>query len=278
MLKITDSQYELWSYIPLEYIRALHSGKSVPLLLRCLCQQNHQKDEIVVKLSGQVMSDDAKCRELLAAFIANELGIHVAEPVLVYLGQDSLLIFQENNLKQRARQAQGKNFGNKWAGDGYNEFVSGFSLHPDLVLKALHIFIFDVLIVNADRRFEKQNLKTYQNDIVIFDHEAGFGFLFDILPNPTPWLFTDHDKQWMCNHLFYQELKRNYAIFDLDTNIDNFISVLVNINPAFWTKAKSLVPAEWQQGHEQISKIEQHFALVNSNHSQYSQALKQLFS
>lgn len=278
MLKITDNQYTLWDYVPLEYVQELSSGKSMPLLLRCICAQDQQKDEIVVKLSNNIMSHDAKCREIIAAFIANELGLLVAEPVLVHINQDTLLAFKDNPHHQRVHNAIGKNFGNKWAGTGYNEFVHGFTLNQNILLKALNIFIFDVLIVNPDRRFEKQNLKTYQDNIIIFDHESAFGFVFDIFSNPTPWVFADYDKDWIRKHLFYTELKKNYPNTILPQNIDNFMSVITTINAQFWHKAKALIPTEWQQTHNQIDKIQARFDLINNNTSQFSNAIKQILS
>lgn len=281
MLKITDKDYQLWNYLPLMYIQELSSGRTKPLLMRCICQENKIKDDIVVKINDNVMSNDAKCREIIAAFIAafiaNQLDILVAEPVLVNIDDNTLLAFKDTEHYTKVAQAQGKNFGNKWAGNGYNEFIKGFNLTEEIFFKALHIFIFDVFIMNPDRKFEKQNLKTYQNEIIIFDHESSFAFLFDILPNPSPWNFAEYDKNWIKNHLFYQEIKKNYKNFNVSDNIDAFINVLHKIDYQFWQKTKSLIPTEWQKNHNQIEDIQKRFDLIVQNINNFSNSIKQLF-
>jgi hypothetical protein len=88
--------------------------------------------------------------------------------------------------------------------------VNEIALSKILFEQALAVFVFDVLVMNADRYAKKQNLKQNGKEIIIFDHESAFGFVFDISPNLEPWFFQSYDQEWMQNHLFYSEIKRNY--------------------------------------------------------------------
>ncbi len=54
--------------------------------------------------------------------------------------------------------------------------------------QAAHIFAFDALIQNPDRRYSNQNLLTRGNNIFVYDHELAFSFLEAILPLRHPWL------------------------------------------------------------------------------------------
>ena len=266
MLRITDAGFQLSEYIPLTFIQELNSGKSCPLLVRSVCEQTSTKDDIVVKLSDHIMSNDAKCREIIASFIANELNIRVAEPMLVHINQPIIDTFKDKpELFKRVSDAVGINFGCKWAGNGYNEFVNDTELPPNLFDDALNIFIFDILILNADRRPSKQNLKQNGENIVIFDHESAFGFVFDILPNKSPWILTEHDKEWIKGHLFYKNIRKNYNRFDVNKKINNFTSLIPKLNDFFWERVKEFVPSEWQNGHQQIAKIEAYLSKINQN-------------
>jgi hypothetical protein len=278
MLKITDTNYELWEYMPLRYIQTLSSGRTAPLLASGICKQNQNKGEIVIKLADATMSADAMCREIIAAWIAKEIDINVAEPILAMIDNISLLAFQQTEVYHRVAQAKGQNFASKWAGDGYSEFVVGFTLKGNLFVKALHIFIFDVFIINADRRFEKQNLKTYQDDIVIFDHESAFGFVFDIFPNASPWLLKPNDKeQWIYKHLFYSEIKKSQQDYELAVEIDNFVNRFQKLDNHFWEKVKWTIPATWQEKHNQIEKIETYLTKIINNSDKFAQEIKELF-
>lgn len=276
MLKITDPAYKLSTYLPLSHQETLTSGRTAPLLVRGVCTQTSQKDDIVVKLSDSTMSNDAKCREIIAAFIARELGILVAEPVLVEISNEVLLAFKEPSINTRMKNAIGINFGSKWAGDGYSEFVNPVKLPPILVEQALYIFIFDTLIHNADRRAGKQNLKNNGREIVIFDHESAFGFVFDIFPRKDSWVLNEMDKKWIKNHLFYKEIRNKYTRFDVSKEIDKFKFTLEKLDNSFWNKVKGLIPISWKGGHNQIVKIENFLSSITQNTDKFLEQLKTL--
>ena len=311
MPKITDTNYHLPIYTPIQYYHKLSSGRTEPLLVRCANTENtSERKDIVLKLSDGVMSHDAKCRELIASFIAKELDIHVPEPVLIHLSQESLLIFEGTDVHNRVEMALtlGYSFGSEWAGDGYNEFVKNVYLPFELLSQAFSIFVFDVLIGNADRRIEKQNLKTYQNDVIIFDHESAFGFVFDPFPNKTPSIIPASDKVWIQKHLLYEVLKKNGyfgesdifkeqnifveqniltdTISDFDStpqknytqDLDTILQKIRSLDNNFWEKIQSHVPVDWQQGHEQVSKIESYISQITYNIPIFRQQIIALFS
>lgn len=280
MPKITDKAYILPIYTPLQFLQVLSSGRTKPVLVRCIATtEPTNKEDIVLKISGVEISNDAKCREIIASFIAKELDILVAEPVLVHINETSKIIFEGTEVFERIENALGFNFGNKWAGDGFNEFVKDITLSEDLLPQALWIFLFDVLILNADRRLEKQNLKTYKEEIIIFDHESAFGFVFDIFPNLYPWIIQEIDKKWITKHLFYGTLRKYYLAdsADMKQMISSFIAKLRSLDAQFWEKVQRLVPQEWQQGHTQVTKIQQHISQIIDNLRDFETQINALF-
>lgn len=277
LLEISDT-YQLPVYQPIRYIAKLSSGRTEPLLVTCLnVADNNIRQEIVLKPTSNVMSYDALCRELLASLIAKKLEIQVAEPVLVLLDAESLKLFEGTDAYHQVKNALGYNFGSIWLGDGYNEFVKGFSLHNKLY-KALQIFVFDILIANADRREDKQNLKTYQENIAIFDHESAFGFVFDIFPNKTPWIISEADKGWITKHLFFDALKK----YNTPNTVSHGIAIICNYiilrlsDETFWNELPNIIPKEWQQGHEQVPKIITHIKTMVANISIFETELKKM--
>lgn len=98
-----------------------------------------------------------------------------------------------------------------------------------------------MLILNTDRRTNKPNLLSEGEKIIIFDHELAFGFVFDLISNNTPWIFTNADKPWIENHFFYSTLKSNKYQFE------DFMEQFRQLNENFWDKVFVLLPENWRK-------------------------------
>jgi hypothetical protein len=269
VIKITNDTYFLPIIEALHGIEELGSGTTKPMLIRGVCRTTHEKSDYVVKYRNSPrMSVEASCRELLASFIAKELEMNVAEPALINVSPEFVDSLRGKDGYKNANNSVGINFGSKFFGYGYFEFLQNQKLNEKQYGQAKQILALDIFISNADRRKEKQNMLTDGEKIMIFDHELAFGFVMDIIKNPTPWLISDADKSWIKNHFFYSVLKDN------EHNFDTFVETFEVLDNNFWDKAYVLIPQEWRT--KQVDEIKNNLTSLIDNKSIFLQELNKV--
>lgn len=192
------------------------------------------------------MSIESSCRELIAAFIARELELNVADPAIIDITPEFTETLIGKDGYKFASNSIGINFGCKYF-TGYWEFVKGQKLIENQFEAAEKIYAFDIFIANPDRRVDKQNMLTEGREILIFDHELAFSFVMDIIKNPKPWIFSTNDQSWIKAHYFYETLRQN------EHNFDKFVDTFSILDDYFWQKTRSLIPLEWNS--DQIDEI-----------------------
>lgn len=231
--------------------RILNTGRTRPMIIRGVCQQNGQKGEYVVKLKGSdQMWQGSSLNEILGAFIALELDFEIPEPVIVNISEGFV-----ENMRHRhdnfsiASGSLGYNFGNVLK-EAHQEMMPDQTVSKELKAKLLDLFAFDVLIGNPDRRNDKPNFLTNGKDLLIYDHEMAFSFtqILSFARNPTPWLILPADLNWLSNNFCYQQLKGNNYDFS------NFAARLSVLKEEFWKKAGQLIPEGWKNEHFNIIK------------------------
>lgn len=269
MIKITNDTYFLPTVEALYGIDELGSGTTKPMLIRGVCRTTHEKSDYVVKYrNAPRMSVEASCRELLASFIAKELEMNVAEPALINVSPEFVDSLRGKEGYKNANNSFGINYGSKFFGQGFFEFLQNQKLNEKQYGQAEQIFALDIFISNADRRKDKQNMLTDGEKIMIFDHELAFGFVMDIIKNPTPWLISDADKSWIKNHFFYPALKDN------EQNFDTFVESFEVLDKNFWDKADILIPQEWKT--KQVDDIKNNLTSLINNKSIFLQQLNKV--
>jgi hypothetical protein len=237
--KLTDPDYFLPEIFALQAEKVFGSGTTQPMLIRGICKKTHVKTEYVVKyINSPRMSAMSSCSELMAAFIGLELGLKVAEPAIIEVTQEFVETLKGRDGYKTANNSLGINFGCKYE-RGFMEFASNQQLNDEQYEQAGQIFSFDIFISNSDRRKEKPNMLTDGDNILIFDHELAFGFVMDIIKNPTPWIITDYEIGWIKNHYFYPILKGN------EHNFDEFVDSFTVLDEKFWDKLRKTIPEVW---------------------------------
>lgn len=246
-MKITDANYFLRYIEALQGIRSFGSGTTEPMLIRGVCTTTGEKADYVVKfVHSPRMSIEASGRELIASFMAMELELNIPEPAIINVTAPFVETLRGKQGFRAAANSIGNNFGCRYI-EGFMELLWNQKLSAGQVDQARKIFAFDTLITNSDRRTDKPNLLSDGEKIIIFDHELAFGFVFDIIANRTPWIFSDADKYWIKNHFFYSTLKSNKYQFD------DFIQQFSQLNKNFWDKAIVLLPVGWHK--DQVNDI-----------------------
>ena len=270
LLKITDKDYFLPTIEALVPLSVMSNGRTQPLLINGVCATTGGKDDYVLKFkTGNEMLVQSSCNELVAAFIARELDLNVVEPALINVSEefrDTLIGQSHYNI---ASESVGLNYGCKFV-PGFLEFVKDQSLSEYQYFQAQQIFALDVFISNSDRRNDKQNMLTDGRKIIIFDHEMAFGFLYELIKNPTPWLIRTEDRYWITRHYFYNMLKA------AKYNFGTFVESLDVIDNKFWDKVYTLVPKDWMG--DGLDQIKNNLNSLVKNRSTFLQELNKVFS
>lgn len=124
------------------------------------------------------------------ALLAADLGLPVAEPVLVHLidGFVDALPGEQSQLAQEMRQSVFPTFGCRRLPAGFSVWAADSEISEQSVEAAAEIFAFDALTLNVDRRAKNPNCQWNGKSFAIFDHELALDsaqigtFLL-----PAPW-------------------------------------------------------------------------------------------
>ncbi|MEQ1587552.1 MAG: HipA family kinase [Cyclobacteriaceae bacterium] len=276
MPSIKDINYRLPTIEPLQKGQSFLNSANKPFVITGVDTMTGLKDDYVVKLmKAERMSEAAAMREVIAAFIAMELDLPVTLPALINMPPDFINILKGESEYLVASQSLGYNFGTRYV-TGYQVFAVNQALPNTLIDSALEIFAFDVLIQNADRSHEapkKPNLNTNGKQLLIFDHEVAFGFIFELpfSKNKQPWVIRDIDKLWIEKHCLFRSLRGN--LFDEQ----NLLHKFARLDNAFWNRCWVLLPDSWREK-EQFESIKGFVNQIVSNGSIFIKNLQLLLA
>ena len=234
-MKITDPFFALSEIIAIQTIGTAQSGANRPLFIEGIEKENGKRGGYVLKYRGaERMTPSTSAKELLAAFMAIELGIQTPQPALVYVTDNFLETLTHHVDYQNILKGKGVNFGSVNVHPN-NNIIYQQQLTPEQQQQALQIFVFDLWIQNADRRFEKPNMFFSQDKIFVIDHELAFSFLdvFAFVPQSPPFLLDDMEINSAKNHFFYTILHHNKHL-DLDAAFQPFNT----LNTYFWQRVQ----------------------------------------
>ena len=232
VLKLTTTQF----------IRPMSIGRNHPLLLGC---ENAGGDtfEVVVKFRGKEMNGNAQIAELVAAQLADDLGLQVPQAAMVDIPEGFDAIIADKDLAAMVKGSPGLNFGSVNLGAGFTTWPPGRNTVGAQRDQAADIFAFDTLIQNPDRRAVNPNLWARSDKLGVYDHEQAFSFL--ALPiiggAPKPWQAAKQPKsfRFLEQHIFYRNLRGGRLDFGpfkekLGRLTDQNIQKYINAVPAVW--------------------------------------------
>lgn len=193
-----------------QFIQPMSTGRNHPLLLGC---ENAVGDlfEVVVKFRGREMAATAQIAELIAAALADDLGLKVPQPAIVNVPSGFETIIANRDAAKLVKNSLGLNFGSVHVGVGFTTWPPGRAPHGVQRDQAADIFAFDTLVQNPDRRAINPNLWVRSDYIGIFDHEQAFSPLcLPILGGaPKPWTVSNlgSEFRFLEQHIFYASLR-----------------------------------------------------------------------
>jgi hypothetical protein len=267
-MRITDNNYQIKHVMALEPTGTTRGGANKPLFITAFNRHLNKTEEFVLKYRGaERMNERASARELIGAFLAMQVGIPVPEPAIVSVNDLFLNLLTHHSDYAQIIHSKGLNFGSQ-------KILETIDLMPNQLLSPLHlkqatrIFIFDIMIQNADRNFQKPNMFLSNNRICVIDHEIAFGFIdtFSFLRSANPWTFNETDVQSFKKHFFYPQLCQN-PLVDIDEALEPF----EQINDVFWEKLSNFVPQEWRTA--EIQNIRQHITQILEHLSEFKKEI-----
>jgi len=234
------------------FIRPMKVGRTGALLLGCEDEKN-RSHEVVVKLRGREMTPKSQLAELVAAQLADDLGLDVPAVAVVDVPVGFEAIVSDPTVAAAVKASPGPNFGSVHLGPSFTLWPSERTPIGPARDQASMVFAFDALVQNPDRRAINPNLWARSDTIGVFDHEQAFAFLYTTILGdpPRPWIVADQALgfRFLEQHVFYPALRG--GVVDLD-GFEERLGKLTKSRIAGYFKA---VPKEWRSGHDLCEKI-----------------------
>lgn len=276
-MSIKDPTYRLPVIEPLQKHKTFASSANKPILIRGIDIDTGEKNDYVVKLTrAERMSESAAMREVVAAFIAMDLELPVAMPAVIRLSNESVSILKDDpELHRIAEKSIGHNFGTLYV-DNFQVLATHQHVPNTLLDSGMDIFAFDIFVQNTDRSHEppkKPNILTNGKELLIFDHELAFGFVFELSfnRNTEPWVIRESDKLSIEKHCLFRTVKGH--IFDQQ----KLLLKLGRLDNEFWTRAWELLPDAWKDK-EQFDTIKAYLDQIVNRKEDFIKNLQLLLS
>jgi hypothetical protein len=192
----------------IEYVRAMRSGRSGPLLLLCESADG-QASEIVVKISAGCDEGVINlAREMVAACLATDLGLPIPPPYVIDFAPEFTSAITDSDQRNRVQNSSPVAFGSHHITGQYSAWMRGQRLSHVMIPSAAAILVFDGIIQNPDRRADNPNCLTRGDEIRIFDHEMTFTHKL-VLGWLAPWRIGGlKNLETPGAHIFREQLRR----------------------------------------------------------------------
>jgi hypothetical protein len=242
--------------------RFLQTGRTNPAIFYCESTSDEVTD-YVVKLRGGMERRSGPVCELYAAMLAKHLGLFSPSPAMILIQEDLALAIADIETDPRRaaiiRDSIGLNYGCEFLPNVVT-WPEGQSIPGALVEEGMKVYGFDALIQNPDRGFDNPNLGTYQNKIVVFDHELAFSFLLEIFPSREPWKLAE--ERYLDDHVFANQLKEEMFPEDFTQRLSALTADVLQM-------FASVFPPEWQL--DDLPKIEAHLGLMQEHAAEFAE-------
>src|SRR5438132_738785 len=123
----------------MQFIRPMSAGRNRPLLLGCE-DDFRKRFEVVVKLRGREMGEKAQIAELIAAQLADDLGLDVPRAAVVAIPSEFEAVVPNSEAATSVRSSPGENFGSVHLGAGFTTWPPGRVPHGGQRDQAAAIF------------------------------------------------------------------------------------------------------------------------------------------
>jgi hypothetical protein len=227
---------------------------------------------LVLKFSaGCDLAERALVTEALAALLAADLDLPVPEPFVVRVDRDLAATIPDMEIRQRAEQSIGINFGSKKLPPGFSTVPVDRPVSNALMPVTGEILAFDTFIANPDRTVANPNCLTNGKSFAIFDHEAAFltdGIIGWKAPWKTGGVHFPKNLPSGNRHLFLEVVREKTC------DLDRFVGAFDLLTPARLSEYRAALPLEWVEKVPAIDGILNYLSELKNNVESACQNLK----
>jgi hypothetical protein len=249
--------------------RFLSSGRSRPAVFGCVDHSGNPAGDYVLKLSAAMdTGTKAAANEIIASLLAERLGLLRPEPAMVQIHPDLIpwLSARRPEVARVIQSSAGLNFASKFLTDAAI-WPIGRPLPDSMFGSAAHVFAFDALISNDDRRYTNPNVLVRGDDIFVIDHEAAFSFLYLVGGMEASWAVRN--RRSLTDHVFYFQLRKQTM------DLSMFTARLAQLGEAELETIVRAVPNEWR--YDGLERISDHLKAARDHSAEFSrQVLERL--
>lgn len=216
------------------------NGRTKPCLITCEGSVATDEDvQLVVKFSAGCHEREKNLAiEAIAAMLAADLELPVPEPFIVVVDDEFIGSIDDPQLKAFVHSSCRVAFGSKLVPNGFASWVKNGRIPVELTQIAAEVFVFDTIIINADRRPINPNCLTNGDEIAIFDHELSFG---TELFWKEPWHENGFDMAARVeNHIFSPSFFEQKP-----TELDRFKNAWKKLPVSRFRQYCEALPSEW---------------------------------
>ncbi|MEX0812612.1 MAG: HipA family kinase [Chitinophagales bacterium] len=273
MTKLTYQKYRLPVVEALNSFDLFETGTTAPMAIWGVDSDTGERDRFVVKFKKHNrMTPVSSAFEFLGAWMAIEIGLPAAEPVVVNISDDFVSTLLGRDGYKAASQSLGFNFGTRY-NSGITQIPQiGFKLNDTMLEQAKLLFAFDLFIQNIDRGHQKPNVGTNGEELFVYDHELAFSFIHQLpfLRSKTPWVLSSAESELYKKHFFYKRLKEEQIDFTAQVDkMDCF-------NDYFWNEVFTKIPKEFQV--DKIKYVISYLKLTLDHRSEFVNSLNKIIA
>lgn len=247
-----------WKAQRLEKI--LTNGRTKPLVIECeyvssqaFGDNNEQAPKpserrlFVVKSPGHPdVTDQGLFSELFGNLLGRQLGLKTPEPALITLSQAFVEATKPSVVSNNINLSPGQGVGCEYLARGLTSVVPWVDLPNTQMQQAVILYAFDLLVQNPDRRPDKVNCAIHSGDLIAFDFELCFSFLYLLLGKQfDSWEVSKH--RIAPQHLFYPILRKNQHI-----DWKPFIERLQALTEHHFDQLAQVLVPNWQDFAERV--------------------------
>lgn len=227
------------------FLKVLRSGRTKPCLMLCEDDAGTQFEMVVKLRAGMDSGTTGLTCELLASLLASDLDLIVPRPFIVVVDSDFYEAIPDGKPAELFRKSQGFNFGTQYLKAGYTTWPQERSIPSSVMQMAADIFAFDLMIQNPDRRQDNPNILRKGDDLVIFDHEMVFSFLYAIGQAQYPW--DNPGVGFLMDHVFFGGLRGRELSWE---RMQGALEAIDDRRLGMYAEA---VPASWREHGKDVS-------------------------
>lgn len=225
-----------------EVVRRATSGRTCPVLMLCDADTDTPL-EVFCKLSASCEQGVASlAREVIAACLAQDLGLPVPIPYLIDIPSGLASIVADKAIADRLQASSGVGFGSAKVDNQFSSWNLGSRVSETMLPDALGTLVFDAVIENVDRRITNPNCLVSGDRIRIIDHELAFPSKATVIGWRPPW--HPGELSWLNQpdgHIFCRGLKgRNLDLLTLP-------ELWSGVSDARLLEYRAAIPAEWHK-------------------------------